>query len=87
MEKAIKEGKEEEGKPIDITKWNEKNQPSLCCHHPGEIKLHIPDTLMPKDFPPSPNIHVIKSKKEKAMKLQYPTLLKSPFRGQKPSGM
>jgi superfamily I DNA/RNA helicase len=51
--------------PINFIKWNEEINLLYVAITRTKGLLRIPETLLPKDFPPSPHIQVIKSKKTK----------------------
>jgi superfamily I DNA/RNA helicase len=64
LEKLNGEKKEKDEVPVDIGKWNEEINLLYVAITRTRNKLHIPEKLLPKDFKPAPNIHVIKLKKE-----------------------
>lgn len=51
--------------PINFTKWNEEINLLYVAATRTKGLLRIPEALLPKDFPSSPQIQVIKSKKAK----------------------
>jgi len=63
LERSINESKAE-NLPIDYKKLNEEINLLYVGITRAKHQLHIPETLLPKDFPVSPHIQVIKMKKE-----------------------
>lgn len=51
--------------PLNLTKWNEEINLLYVAITRTKCVLRIPETLLPKDFPASPHIHIVKTKKEK----------------------
>lgn len=62
LERLTTEKKADE--PIHLAKWNEEINLLYVAVTRTKGVLRIPETLLPKGFPPSPHIHVIKAKKE-----------------------
>jgi F-box protein, helicase, 18 len=62
LEKLVSDNKKEE--EINLTKWNEEINLLYVAVTRTKGLLRIPEALLPKNFPASPNIHVLKVKKE-----------------------
>ena len=66
LERLGKEDQKE--KDLNIAKWNEEINLLYVAVTRTKGLLRIPETLLPKNFPKSPNIHIIKAKKEDEVK-------------------
>jgi F-box protein, helicase, 18 len=62
LEKLKKE--KESGEEINVAKWNEEINLLYVAITRAKGMLRIPESLLPKDFPKSPHIEIIKSKKK-----------------------
>jgi superfamily I DNA/RNA helicase len=65
LEKVKVEKKE--GEELNIAKWNEEINLLYVAVTRTKGLLRIPETLLPKNFPQSANIHVIKAQKEEGV--------------------
>jgi len=50
--------------PLQVNKWNEEINLLYVAITRAKNELYIPETLLPKDFPASPQIHLLKDKKK-----------------------
>jgi superfamily I DNA/RNA helicase len=66
LEKLKEEKKEDE--ELNSAKWNEEINLLYVAITRTKGLLRIPEALLPKKVPPSPNIHIIKPKKEEYIK-------------------
>lgn len=63
----LKAADRKEDEVPNIAKWNEEVNLLYVAVTRTKGKLRIPETLLPKNFPQTPDIHVIKVKKEEAL--------------------
>jgi F-box protein, helicase, 18 len=61
----LKEGKEADA--LNLAKWNEEINLLYVAITRTKGNLRIPENLLPKSFPASPNIHVLKAEKKEVM--------------------
>ena len=62
LQRLKSEHKEEE--PFDVSKWNEEINLLYVAITRTKGSVKIPEQLMPKDFPDSPHVQLIKTKKQ-----------------------
>jgi F-box protein, helicase, 18 len=83
LERLKTEKKEDE--VINIAKWNEEINLLYVAITRTKGLLRIPETLLPKNFPKSPHIHIIKVKKEDNLNEVFPAFPISSTVSVKPS--
>ena len=64
--------KESKVKEINIDKLNEEINVLYVALTRTRNKIHLPEQLLPADFPPSPHIHVLKEKPEEVAMVSKP---------------
>lgn len=77
----LKEEKEQAAEAFNLVKWNEEINLLYVAITRTRGLLRIPEALLPKDFPPSPHIQVINTKKEKEKRGKAIT----PHKGRQPN--
>lgn len=63
-EERLEKMKAEDSEELNNHKWNEEINLLYVAITRTRTELHIPETLLPKDFPASPSIHVLKMQKD-----------------------
>ncbi|MDQ3276962.1 MAG: AAA family ATPase [Bacteroidota bacterium] len=70
--------------PLNLVKWNEEINLLYVAVTRTKGVLRIPETLLPKDFPVSPHINVIKTKEQEGKKA--PVVSKKPYTSSQKAG-
>lgn len=87
----LKSGYKDKEEPLPIAKWNEEINLLYVAITRTKNKLHLPEAILPKGFPASPHLQVVKVKKDPDTKENYPRDFKTSFSkptpgGKKPTG-